>query len=302
MRLGFGLVLLAVALGACGEDKVARLAADWGCGPVEGIKAISGEKAPAWILVGEMTETAEAPAAITDIACNLAASGERLFVGVQDYFGGATDAELKMIAGLHALAKKGAPVVVSLIGGEDHPYAVHDKSKAEKAWARALTEKVAAAGATHALLFVSRADAIAQAIPPSGERFAGYSPMGVFLEGGVVSLEVAGNPIPGAPGPAIRIHPQMQDGFTGQLALASLTRPLVAPSRAGDISGDPERVGAAQLQELATKAAREATIETMARDAAERLNGQYAPAPPISGEERERLLREQIERLQKTPE
>ncbi len=290
MRLGFGLFVLVMALGACGEDRAARLAADWGCGPVEGVRAISGERAPAWVLVGEFTETAEAPAAIADIACHLAASGETLFVGFQDYLGGATDAETRMVARLHGLIAKGAPIVVAPIGGEDHPYAVHEKSRAERAWARALTDKVSAAGARRALLFLSRADAIAQPLAPAGERFAGYSPMAVFLEGGVVSLEVAGNPIPGAPGPAIRIHPAMKDGFSGQLALASLTRPMLATMPGGAEVSDPERVAAAELPDEATPAAREAAIGKRAKDAAGGLDHLYAPTPPLSDRERQEIL------------
>lgn len=300
MRLGFGMLVLAVFTAACSEDKAARVAAEWGCGPVEGINAISGDRAPAWILVGEVTETVEAPAAITDIACNLAASGEKLFVGVQDYFGGATDAETRMLADLEALARKGAPIIVATIGGDDHPYVVREKSKAEKAWARALTEKVAATGARHALLFVSRADAISEPIPPSGERFAGYSPMPVFLEGSVISLEVAGSPFPGASGPAVRIHPRAKDGFSGMLVLASLTRPAIAAPSGHE--ADPEGIATAVAPDEATEAAREAAIEQMAREAAGHLNGEYTPSPPISEEEREKLLRDLFQSLPETPE
>ena len=189
---------------------------------------------------------------------------------------------------------------MATIGGQDHPYAVHEKSKAEKAWARALTEKVAASGARRALLFVSRADAISAPIPPSGERFAGYSPMPVFLEGGVVSLEVAGNAFPGAPGPAIRIHPQMKDGFTGQLALVSLTRPAMTPPSGQD--SDTDRIASVQLPDEPSQTVREGEIQTMARDAAEHLNGQYAPAPLMTDQEREKLLHDLLENLQTAPE
>ncbi|MFT3723015.1 MAG: hypothetical protein QM773_05445 [Hyphomonadaceae bacterium] len=300
MRLGFGLLVLSVCTTACSDDRAARVAAEWGCGPVEGIKAISGERAPAWILVGEMTETVEAPAAITDIACNLAAGGEKLFVGVQDYFGGATDAETKMLADLEMLARKGAPIVLATIGGEDHPYAVYEKSRAEKAWAKALTEKVVATGARHALLFVSRADAISEPIPPSGERFAGYSPMPVFLEGSVISLEVAGSPFRGASGPAVRIHPRAKDGFSGVLALASLTRPAIATPSGHE--AEPEGIATAVAPEEATEATRQAEIERMAQEAVGHLNGEYAPSPPVSEEERAKLLRDLFHSLPQAPE
>lgn len=224
MRSGFGLAFAALILAAC-SDRPAELAAQWGCGPVDGLKAISD---PAWVLVGEFTETNEAPAAIADIACNLATDERKLFVGVSEYLGGASDAETRLLARLDEMIAKGAPIAVARIGGEDREYSVRERSKSEKAWAAAITAKVRASGATHALLFVSRADAIASAISPMGERFAGYDPMATFLEGDVVSLEVATDPIRGAPGPAIRISREMQNGFHGQLALQSLTRPMIA--------------------------------------------------------------------------
>lgn len=293
MRLGFGLVVLAAALSACREDGRARLAADWGCGPVEGMRAIEGGNAPAWVIVGEFTETAEAPAAIADIACRLATGGERLFVGFQDYLGGATDAELRMIASLDSLVRKGAPIILAAIGGEDHPYAVHDKSRAEKAWAKSLSERVSAAGAKRALLLLSRADAMAAPIPAVGDRFAGYSPMPVFLEGGVVSLEVAGNPIKGAQGPAIRIHPTMKDGFDGQLALARLSRPSVARLIPGSDAGamdDPAQAASLDMSPGASQARREAEIAEAARAAAMRLSDADAAFGPISEGERRQLL------------
>ncbi len=224
MRSGFGLAFAALMLAAC-SDRPAELAAQWGCGPVEGLKAIDDT---AWVLVGEFIETNEAPAAIADIACNLASNERKLFVGVSEYLGGASDAETQLLAELDAMIAKGAPITVAKIGGEERPYSVRERSKSEKAWAAAITTKVRAAGATHALLLVPRGDAMASSIPPTGDRFAGYDPMPTFLEGGVISLEVAANPIPGAPGPAIRINREMKGGFHGQLALQSLTRPMVA--------------------------------------------------------------------------
>jgi hypothetical protein len=238
MRLGFGLASAVLALAAC-SDRPAELATQWGCGPVEGLKAVSDS---AWVLVGEFSETSEAPAAIADIACNLATDERKLFVGVSEYVGGASDAETRLLEELDGMIAKGAPIIVAKIGGEERPYAVHERSKAEKAWAGALTGKVRATGAARALLLVPRVDAMARAIPPAGDRFAGYDPMPTFLEGDVVSLEVAANPIPGAPGPAIRINREMKDGFHGQLALQSLTRPMIAvaiPETATTYIGEP---------------------------------------------------------------
>ena len=228
VRLGFGCLALVLTLSACAEDKAARLAADWGCGPVDGLASIMGDKALAWVLVGEFTETSEAPAAIADIACHLATDGRKLFVGVSDYFGGATDAETAMLVDLKTMIARGAPIVIGHLGAEDHAYSVRDRSKTEKAWAGVLTGKVAAAGAAHALIFVSRTEAIAEPIAPDGERFAGYSPMPVFLKGGVVSLEIASQPAVGASAPAIRLYPAIRDGFAGELVLASLTHPGLA--------------------------------------------------------------------------
>lgn len=282
MRSGLGLVCAALVLAAC-SDRPSELAAQWGCGPVEGLKAVSGS---AWVLVGEFTETNEAPAAIADIACNLATDGRKLFVGVTEYLGGASDAEIRMMEELDGMIAKGAPIVVEKIGGEERPYSVHARSKAEKVWAEALTAKVRASGADHALLLVSRADAIADAIPPSGERFAGYDPMPTFLEGGVTSLEVAANPIPGAPGPAIRIGREMKGGFHGELALASLTRPVIALAipesrdRPGAVSVIPGGSAEEEAERRANEILREAQAEI------QRLLGQGSmdvtldPGPP----------------------
>src|SRR5690606_34504644 len=60
-----------------------------------GLKQIV-RRAPDFIIVGEFTETSEAPAAFAELACNLVASGEPLFVGVSEYLGGATEAEAAM--------------------------------------------------------------------------------------------------------------------------------------------------------------------------------------------------------------
>jgi hypothetical protein len=231
MRLGSVLVCMAaMALAACSDDSAGRRAELWGCGPVAGLKALNGPNAPAYILVGEFTETNEAPAAFAEIACRLAAgqgeSHARLYVGLSQYLGGATDAETRMQQRLEALKAKGAPIVLGVIGADDHPYAIHNRDKAEKIWAENLMAKVKAAGANRALFLMPRTDAIAEPLAPSGDRFAGYSPMPVFLpRQEVLSLEVAINPIPGAPGPEIRVYSSMRNGFHGEVALASLTHP-----------------------------------------------------------------------------
>lgn len=228
MRHRFGCLTLILSLAAC-VDAGDQRAAEWGCGPVQGLAAVTGEKSPAWIFVGELTETAEAPAALADIACHVATDGHKIFVGVTDYAGGATDAETKMLASLDAMIAKGAPIVVGHLGGEGELQSItHDKTKAEKVRASMLAQQVAAAGAKRALLFVPHADAIVAPIAPVSERFPGFTPMPVFLEGGVVSLEIAPYPTGLATGPEIRIYAEAKDGFNGLLALSSLTRPRLA--------------------------------------------------------------------------
>jgi len=110
MRLGIGLLMMAtLACPGCSDSDSARRAAEWGCGPVGGLEAISGEQMPDWLIVGELTETRDAPAAFADIACNLATDEHMLFVGVAEYFGGATDAEQHMLKQLEAMIARGAP-------------------------------------------------------------------------------------------------------------------------------------------------------------------------------------------------
>ena len=227
-RLGFLVLVLVLVLAACTEAPSDRLAAKWGCGPVKGLEAVTGTPSPAWILVGELTETAEAPAAIADIACHLATAEHKLFVGVTDYAGGATDAEEKMFASLNAMIAKGAPLVVQhLVDAERIPIS-NNKTEAEKARGVALTRQVAASGARRALLFVPHADAVTEPVAPISERFTGFTPMAAFLAGGVISLEIAPYPSGLKTGPEIRLYPTTQAGFTGLLTLTSLTRPSLA--------------------------------------------------------------------------
>ncbi|MEY2759911.1 MAG: hypothetical protein RIR33_3689 [Pseudomonadota bacterium] len=256
MRSGLGIAAIAVVLiTACSDAGSARLASEWGCGPVEGLAAISGDRAPDWLLVGEFTETSEAPAAIAEIACHLASDGRPLFVGIPEYAGGATDAEDAMRERLGALIAKGAPLIVESIGEEDHPYTLRHKDRVEKAWAEALTARVAAAGASRALLFLPHASAIAERVAPIGDRFAGYTPMPVFLKGDIVSLEIAPSPAVGLPGPAIRIHRAMMNGFHGQLALNRMTRPGI------DIPLPPPQAVAEARPDLAESAGRDARLD-----------------------------------------
>lgn len=226
MRLGFGLLALGLcAATACTDDPAARVAAEWGCAPIAGLGGLKGPDRPTWLLVGEATETAEAPAAVAALACHLAADGRTLFVGVSQYLGGDTDAEADMLAALADLAGKGAPLVVERIDAGDNAHAVPDRSASEKDWADALAARVSAAGAEQAILLLARAEAATTAFAPQGERFAGYSPMPTFLPGRVVSLEVVADASVAADAPAIRIRNAPVAGFHGELAFNRLTRP-----------------------------------------------------------------------------
>jgi hypothetical protein len=263
-------------LTAC-SDRAVELTNNWGCGPIDGLKQVTSAKAPKYILVGEFIETSEASAAFAELSCQLAArqdaKGGPLFVGVSEYVGGATDAEQKMRARLDALVAKGVPIVVGVIGGNDHPYSVHQRSAAEKEWARNIEDKVVTSGASRAVLLMSRTDAIDKPIEPVGERFSGYQPMATFLpEGEVLALEIGARPQAGVTAPAIRLYPSMTDGFHGQIALASLTRPEVEvvkyepaakPDRAINIS-DPriERVLSSMMSRDQKIDALEAVLDT----------------------------------------
>ncbi|HEX5007101.1 MAG TPA: hypothetical protein VFV70_08310, partial [Hyphomonadaceae bacterium] len=136
MRLGVGLAL-AVMAAACTEAKLEQARSALGCGPVDGLQQISRNK-PDYIIIGEFTETREAPAAFAELACNLSASGEPLFVGVSEYLGGATDAEREMHVRLDALKAKGAPIVVGLVDDGNRPHDTRARTNSEKAWAAAI--------------------------------------------------------------------------------------------------------------------------------------------------------------------
>ena len=222
MRLGVGLALLALAA-ACSEARFEQARSDMGCAPVDGLKQLS-RNTPDYIIVGEFTETMEAPAAFAELACNLAASGEPLFVGVSDYLGGATAAEKEMRARLEALKAKGAPITIASVDDGNRPYDTRARTKSEKAWADAIAAQVKASGAVRALLLVSHTDA-RNAAWPRGERFAGYDPMPMHLDGEVLSLEIGTAPAIGLKTPTLRLYPEKTNGFSGQIALASLTRP-----------------------------------------------------------------------------
>ena len=68
------ILVLAVALAACSEAKrTEEASARFGCLPVDGVNQLNGPKAASYVLVGEFTETNEAPATFAEIACHVAA-------------------------------------------------------------------------------------------------------------------------------------------------------------------------------------------------------------------------------------
>ncbi len=222
MRLGVGLAAAALLM-ACAEARLDEARTELGCGQVDGLKQIE-RSAPDFIVVGEVTETTEAPAAFAELACNLAASGEAVFVGVSEYLGGATDAEAGMRGRLEALKAKGASISLGVVDDGDRPYSVRARTASERKWADAIMAQVKASGATRALILVSHTDARNQPWP-RGERFAGYDPMPMHLEGEIVSLEIGASPAVGLTAPAVRLYPASINGFDGQIALPRLTRP-----------------------------------------------------------------------------
>ncbi|HEV7692822.1 MAG TPA: hypothetical protein VGO52_18435, partial [Hyphomonadaceae bacterium] len=83
---GLALSLLAACSGAETDDR----AAEFGCGPIDGVGAVSAT----YIIFGEVIETNEAPAAFAELACQLAARQPRdkpLWVGMPEYIGGTTE-------------------------------------------------------------------------------------------------------------------------------------------------------------------------------------------------------------------
>lgn len=288
MRLGLGYLAIAtLAMSGCGQDTATTLADDWGCSPIVGMAAIAGDQTPNWVLVGETTESREAPAAVADIACHLARGGSPVFVGVSQYHGGDTDAETQMLADLKTMIAKGAPLTVERIGGADHPYALRTRSKAEEGWAQALTERVSAVGASHAVLLVPQADAFARPISASDDGGLASDPELVFLRGRVVSLEAVARPAAGLTSPAIRILRETADGFHGELAFNRLTRPTLAivypePVVPELSLPDPDFVGDLErfISDLQADSEDRALLRQQQEDIAEELKA-YPIDPPI---------------------
>lgn len=286
MRLGFGfLSVVALAVSACADDRSAQIAADWGCGPVDGVAAITRDGAPDWVLVGEATESNETPAAFADLACHLATDGQPVFVGVTQYLGGDTDAETAMLASLDQMIAKGAPLIVARISGSDMPYALRNRDRGEESWAATITTQVSATGAKRAVLLVPQADMLAAPVLATYDGIDAQDSKAVFLRGKVVSLEAIATPVEGLAGPTIRSFREAPNGFHGELAFNRVTRPMLAIEYtdsiiAGAMASDPETI-AAKDREL--KAAidrneqeRQAAMQREAEVWVQRLNEQDA--------------------------
>ena len=286
MRLGFGfLSVAALAISACADDRAAQIAADWGCGPVDGVAAITRDGAPDWVLVGEATESNETPAAFADLACHLATDGQPVFVGVTQYLGGDTDAETAMLASLDQMIAKGAPLIVGRISGSDMPFALRNRDRGEESWAATITTQVSATGAKRAVLLVPQADMLAAPVLATNDGIDAQDSKAVFLRGKVVSLEAIATPVEGLTGPTIRSFREAPNGFHGELAFNRVTRPMLAIEYtdsiiAGAMASDPETIAAKDHELKAaidrTEQERQAAMQREAEAWVQRLNEQDA--------------------------
>lgn len=228
MRWGFGnLGLAGLALGlatSCSGSSRGDLSGKLGCGQIDGLGAISGERPPAYILVGETIETMEGPGAFAELACRLAAlqpKDKPLWVGVPDYIGGSTEAVRAMRQRLGDLVGKGAPIVVGQ-AGKGQTVGASRREDAERIWAKTIMASVDAAGAGRALLLLPRRDGVVMRVIADDRRLEDYTPMALFLpEGQVMNFEI--RQTNGVDAPAIRVYLKMTGGYVGLFALASLT-------------------------------------------------------------------------------
>jgi len=226
MRLGFGQLGLAVALGLLAgcSGKATDLSVKLGCGEIDGLGVLTSEKAPAFILVGEVIETNELPPAFAELACQLAARQPKdkpLWVGLSDYVGGSTDAERAMRKRLEDLIARGAPMVLGS-ASEGHTTGVSRREEAERLWAEDIKARMKSANASRALLLMPRFDGVAVRVTGIEGRFSDYTPMALFLpEGQVMNLEIGQATNIGSP--TIRIYTTMRQGYMGQIALGKVT-------------------------------------------------------------------------------
>ncbi len=228
VRLGFGkigLVALAASVAAgCSGASEKDPAAALGCGAIDGLGAILGEKSPDYVVFGEVIETNEAPAAFAELACQLAAHQTKdkpLWVGMPEYIGGTTEAERAMRKRLEALIAKGAPIVLGeALNG--HTVGVSRREDNEREWADTLMASMKKAGAGRALLLVPRSFGVATRVIAADRRLEDYTPMALFLpQDEVVNLEIGR--ANGVGVPTIRLYLKMNNGYMGQIAFESVT-------------------------------------------------------------------------------
>jgi hypothetical protein len=209
---------------ACSGGEAKDPSAELGCGRVDGLEAIIGEQPANYVIFGEVIETAEAPAAFAELACQLAARQRQdkpVWVGLPDYIGGTTEAARAMRRRLDELIAKGAPIVLgeSLKG---HTVGLSRREVTEQEWADTIVTSVEGAGAERALLLVPRSYGVAARVIPNDRRLEEYTPMALFLpEGQVVNLEIG--QVNGVGAPTIRIYLRMNNGYMGQIAFETVT-------------------------------------------------------------------------------
>ena len=217
-------VALAAALPAGCAGKTPDMAAELGCGPVNGVGQITGKKPPAYVIVGEPVATNEAPAAFAELACQLAArqpKNQPLWVGLPKYLGDSSGAERTMRKRLQELASKGAPMVLG-VASDGHTVGASRREEAEHRWADAILANMKSAGAGRALLLLPKTDGVAEPVTAGDESHLDYIPMALFLpEGQVMNFEIG--QANGVGAPTIRIYTKMRDGYMGQIALDSVT-------------------------------------------------------------------------------
>lgn len=213
---GLALSILAACSGADTDDRTA----EFGCGPIDGVGAVSAS----YVIFGEVIETNEAPAAFAELACQLAARqpmNKPLWVGLPDYIGGTTEPVRAMRRRIEELATKGAPIVIGeALNG--HTMGASRREETEREWAGAIMASMDKANAGRALLMVPRSFGVAERVIAEDRRLESYTPMAMFLpEGQVMNLEIGQAPNIGAP--TIRLYLEMRRGYVGQIAFETVT-------------------------------------------------------------------------------
>lgn len=223
MRWAVGPALAAALLAGCMGEKPDP-AAKFGCGPINGVGQLIGQKSPVFVLVGEAVETSEAPAAFAELACQLAArqpKDQPLWVGLPKYLGDTSGAERAMRERLDALVAEGIPMVLGA-ANDGHIVGASRREETERRWAGAILANMKSANAGRALLLLAKIDGVAEPVRAADESYLDYVPMALFLpEGQVMNFEIG--QATGVGAPTIRIYTEMTNGYMGQIALDSVS-------------------------------------------------------------------------------